>query len=113
MKRSHHTVCRHRARLDGAPSFLLFGGILSINMVNPHLLALASFRQVHHRRMASRELMVCPPQETGCRGSGGGDEEIVTRQDWVQGRGSTGARGELVGPRGAREDSSGSEGMWG
>ena len=26
VKRSHHTVCRHRARLDGSPSFLLFGG---------------------------------------------------------------------------------------
>ena len=44
--------------------------------------------------MASSELMVCPPQETGCRGSGGGDEEI--------GASGLGARERFHrGPRGA------------
>ena len=38
------------------------------------------FVRDHHRRMASRELMVCPPQETGCRGSGVG-MRMLARQD--------------------------------
>lgn len=50
---------------------------LSINPVNPHLLALACgdpFVRVHDRRMASREplLMLCPPHLALAAGSGSG-----------------------------------------